>query len=279
MKFTHYEAAKDFSDDVLEVLNRHEIQNNLFYGNIGDGPNKFMASVKDGGGNVILTAIRTAPYPMVMYETDNVRSDEAVKFFARALAENNIEIDIVMAEKELAKNFCDYYGNLTGEKYHNNENLVLYVLEKVNRLDLAKGEFRVVNERDMFWLPYWCADFQPACNLGEFNLDKGLEQANKIIGNGSAFVWEDGFPVSLAAKVRTVSDCAFIGTVYTPPNLRGRGYSTACVSRLSQKLLGDGFKYCALYADCANPYSNRIYQKIGYREVFWYDQYKLTGEE
>jgi predicted GNAT family acetyltransferase len=77
--------------------------------------------------------------------------------------------------------------------------------------------------------------------------------------------------------VRSVSDCAIIGQVYTPPNLRGRGYSTACVWHLTRKLLNDGFKHCALYADRANPYSNRVYQKIGYKETSWFDQYKIIS--
>ena len=57
------------------------------------------------------------------------------------------------------------------------------------------------------------------------------------------------------------------------------GYNYVCVENLSKKMFDDSFKYCALYADCNNPASNRVYQKIGYKEVFWYDQYKFTEGE
>lgn len=64
-----------------------------------------------------------------------------------------------------------------------------------------------------------------------------------------------------------------VGLVYTPAELRRRGYATSCVSRLTQLLLDSGKKYCCLYADLANPASNRIYEKVGYRPVcdgeFW----------
>ena len=90
-----------------------------------------------------------------------------------------------------------------------------------------------------------------------------------------AYIFEDKIPVSLASHTRKVTNCAVIGQVYTPPVFRGKGYSTACVASLSQKLFDDGWKYCALYANCANPYSNRVYQKIGYKEIFYYDQYRL----
>lgn len=277
MKFTNYTMAMDFSDDVLEILNRHEIQNNLLFKNIGDG--KFMANVKDDNGNIILVAVRTSPFPMVMYETDNIRNNEAVAFFARSLVEHNIDVDFIMTEKELAKSFCEHYSKLTGKKYYNNDNLVLYVLEKLNNLTPEAGIFRQANSDDMFYLPYWYADFTPACNIGEYNLTSGIEGAGKAVENGTAYVWVDKYPVSLAASVRRTTDCVFIGQVYTPPNLRGKGYSTACIWNLSNKLFNDGFKYCALYADCANPFSNKVYQKIGYKEVFWYDQYKFNKED
>lgn len=273
MKFTVYNTAKDFSNDVLEILNRHEIQNNLIYKNIGD--DNFMASVKDDYGNVILTIARTAPSPLTMYETDNLRNDEAVMFFARSLVEHDIDVDYIMTEKNLAKSFCEQYSKLTNKEYYNNENLVLYVLDKTSEFTLPNGILRKANSDDMYYLPYWYADFPPACNIGEYNLNFGIDRARRGIERGNSYVWSDNYPVSVAEYVRRTSDCAFIGQVYTPPNLRGNGYSTACVGQLSQKLLDDGFKYCGLYADCANPYSNRVYQKIGYKQLYWYDQYKL----
>ena len=133
MKFTSYTASADFNKDVLEILNRHEIQNNIIYKNIGD--DKFMATVKDDNGNVILIATRTSPHPMVMYETDNIRSDEAVAFFTRFLVEHGIDVDFIMTEKELAKCFCEHYAKLTGKGYHNNESLVL----GCNRIFWVKG--------------------------------------------------------------------------------------------------------------------------------------------
>jgi predicted GNAT family acetyltransferase len=277
MIFTYYTTAKDFAEDVLPILNRHEIQNNLIYKNIGDG--KFMASVKDDYGNIILTAARTVPFPMTMYETDNIRNDDAVDFFIQSLVERGLEVDLIMTEKALAKSFCEQYGKLTGKGYYLKESLVLYLLDKVNELTPTRGSFRVVNPDDMFYIPYWYADFPPACGIGEYSLAAGVEGANRAVEKGTAYVWVDGYPVSVAASVRSTSDCAIVGQVYTPPNLRGKGYSTACVWYLSQKLFDDGFKYCALYANCDNPYSNRVYQKIGYKEIFWYDQYKLTDEE
>ncbi len=282
MIFTHYTEVQDFAADVLETIKKHEIQNNLLLLNINNGlesrdnSNMVMATVKDERGKILLTAIRTAPFPMVLYETDNIRNDAAVGFFAGSLVENKIDIDLFMTEKALARSFCERYGAMTSKHFDNNMNMVLYILKELKNPSLPalpSGGFRKANENDMYYLPYWYADFIPACHLGDYDLQGGMENAKRAIESGTAYIWEDGVPVSLAASVRRTSDCIFIGSVYTPPNFRGKGYSTACVWNLTQSLLDEGFDCCALYADCANPYSNKVYQKIGYKESFYYDQY------
>jgi hypothetical protein len=58
-----------------------------------------------------------------------------------------------------------------------------------------------------------------------------------------------------------------VNFVYTPPEFRGRGYASNLVAHLSQELLDEGRKFCFLFTDLANPVSNSIYQKIGYRPV------------
>ncbi len=58
-----------------------------------------------------------------------------------------------------------------------------------------------------------------------------------------------------------------IGAVYTPPKYRGRGYATACVAALSQRMLDTGLAFCFLYTDLSNPTSNNIYQRLGYHPV------------
>ena len=76
-------------------------------------------------------------------------------------------------------------------------------------------------------------------------------------------------------KTRPTRHGISVSLVYTPPELRGRGYATACVGELSRKLLGAGREFCALFADLANPISNHIYERIGYRPVCDYEEYRF----
>jgi hypothetical protein len=45
---------------------------------------------------------------------------------------------------------------------------------------------------------------------------------------------------------------------------------------LSQRLLESGRKWCALFTDLANPTSNSIYQRIGYRPVCDFQEYRFA---
>jgi hypothetical protein len=55
--------------------------------------------------------------------------------------------------------------------------------------------------------------------------------------------------------------------VYTPREHRRRGYATALVAEQSSWLLQSGHRACFLFTDLANPTSNAIYERIGYRRV------------
>ena len=88
------------------------------------------------------------------------------------------------------------------------------------------------------------------------------------------FIWEDGGqPVCIAGFSGPTPHGIRIVSVYTPPELRGRGYASACTAALSQHLLDQGREFCFLFTDLSNPTSNHIYQEIGYRPVGDVDEY------
>src|SRR5262249_25388668 len=79
------------------------------------------------------------------------------------------------------------------------------------------------------------------------------------------FLWElSGRPVALTVRGPAVGGIVRVSLVYTPPELRRRGYATACVANVSRLALDDGARGCMLYADLANAMTNAIYQRLGY---------------
>ena len=68
-----------------------------------------------------------------------------------------------------------------------------------------------------------------------------------------------------------------VGLVYTPPELRRKGYATACVAGVCREILKSGYDFCALYTDLSNPTSNSIYIKIGFKPVCDSVQYTFSA--
>lgn len=273
MIFTRYASAEAFAGDVLDMLGEHEIQNNLIYRNIGDG--NVMLTVKDDAGRVLLAADRTPPHPLVMYLRGNRRDEQTVAFFARSLADNGVDIDFVFAQSELAQSFIRHYGAVSGKRFEAAQRLALSVTDAASKPgSLASGRLRLATEADLYFLPHWFADFTVACSIGGYDLKAGLDSAKRLVAEGQLYLWEDGVPVSMAASHRRVTGCRFIGYVYTPPQLRAKGYASACVYTLTKALLTGEYPRCALYVDCSNPISNGIYERIGYRRTGFFQQFK-----
>jgi predicted GNAT family acetyltransferase len=91
-------------------------------------------------------------------------------------------------------------------------------------------------------------------------------------------LWEDeGRTVSMAGFGGRTPNGTRIGPVYTPPELRGRGYASALTAAVTQRLLDSGLRFCFLFTDLANPTSNSIYQRIGYEPVGDVDQWTFSG--
>ncbi len=81
-------------------------------------------------------------------------------------------------------------------------------------------------------------------------------------------LWEaGGAPVSLAGRHRAAAGTVRVAPVYTPPEHRRRGYAGAVTVAVSQAALEDGADHVVLFTDPANPTSNALYQRLGYRPV------------
>ncbi|MEV0369046.1 GNAT family N-acetyltransferase [Streptomyces sp. NPDC050636] len=88
------------------------------------------------------------------------------------------------------------------------------------------------------------------------------------IAHGRCTLWEvDGRPVSMAGVTRTLCGTARVAPVYTPPDLRGRGYAGAVATAVSRAAQESGAAGLLLFTDLANPTSNALYQRLGYRPV------------
>jgi predicted GNAT family acetyltransferase len=152
----------------------------------------------------------------------------------------------------------------------------IYALEQVQPPSTAHGSARVATADDRELALRWWIDFgEEVLHEGGSGRDRAEATLDHRLSSPSAgiLLWEDGGePVSFAGWGGPTPNGIRIGPVYTPPELRGRGYATALSAELSQRLLDGrlfdgGRRFCFLYTDLANPTSNAIYERIGYRRV------------
>ncbi|HZT45397.1 MAG TPA: GNAT family N-acetyltransferase, partial [Gaiellaceae bacterium] len=152
----------------------------------------------------------------------------------------------------------------------------VYSLERVEPLPPAPGEMRVATAADReLALDWWIAFGEEVLHEGGPGRDRAAVTLDHRLSSDSSGIvlWDDGGEVvSLAGWGGPTPNGIRIGPVYTPPELRGRGYATALTAEVSQRLLDgrlfDGRRrFCFLYTDLANPTSNAIYERIGYVRV------------
>jgi predicted GNAT family acetyltransferase len=81
-------------------------------------------------------------------------------------------------------------------------------------------------------------------------------------------LWEvDGEPVSMAVRSRLEAGMSRVQYVYTPQEHRGHGYAGGATVAATQDALAAGAQEVVLVTDLANPISNGLYWKLGYRPV------------
>jgi uncharacterized protein len=145
----------------------------------------------------------------------------------------------------------------------------LFELRQVIWPARPSGGMRLARAADLPLLVNWLHAFEAEAVPHEAGRIDLTARAKRLLDTGAAFLWEDaGACVAFAAFNRRVGRGVSIAPVYTPQELRRRGYATALVAALSQQLLDEGCEYTSLFTDLANPTSNSIYPKVGYRPVF-----------
>ena len=177
----------------------------------------------------------------------------------------------VQGEARSVERFGDAWCAITGRTLKPGMKTRVHALRNVVMPTLPPGRARPAEKPDTDILADWIDAF--AEEVGTAVSFDGREVAESGIKTGRLWVWDRDGPVSIAAWAGPTVNSMRIGTVYTPPALRGKGYASAATASLSKRLLDQGFSFCCLYTDLANPISNKIYRRIGYEPVSDSNQY------
>ncbi|MFF3781086.1 GNAT family N-acetyltransferase [Streptomyces sp. NPDC001933] len=230
---------------VTETLRRH-------------GPHAYgdaaplLAWWRGADGEVAGTLVQTPPYPPLLGSV----APAAVGPLAAALPLTRINADRATAEALAAT----WPGHRVDEEQR------LYRLATLIPPSPAPpGRPRAAAVADRELLVRWVRDFAEGTGQSGAHAERLVDERT---ASGGLTLWEDdGVPVSMAGVSPRLAGMVRVATVYTPPERRGRGYAAAVTAEISRAAREAGAREVLLFTDLANPTSNGVYRRIGYRAV------------
>lgn len=287
MKLLRYDDPVIFQSAIMDYLLMNEAENNLPLGILANliageyqDPPPYLAQVEDQG-ETCLVVMRTPPFKALSSFDSDPLDEEIVSLVANDLYKTfGEDFPGVTAEKSMAAQLSESWQAATGKTPLLEMAMRIYKLEQVKPVSGVSGSIRPANEDDASMVLKWYENFHRDALREDPNPKQVKEQAARYIkadpSQRGLMIWEvEGIPVSMAGYTGPTTNGIRIGAVYTPPDVRRKGYASACTAGLSQHLLDLGFKFCFLFTDLMNPTSNHIYQQIGYEPVCDVDSIKF----
>lgn len=227
--------------------------------------------------DLTLVAMMTPPHKLIVYgHRDDL--DEAAERLVRNLVREAWQIPGALGPTEVVRRVAERWADITGQRCRREGQLRAYELRRVRSAVPQRGRLRLAVAADVDLLAEWRYAFDEAI-VGEADREEARRATERGIEGGHIYVWDDDGPVSMAMKTRPTGKRISVSAVYTPPELRGRGYATACVGELSRLLLESGRAYCTLFVDVSNTAAERVYQKIGYEPTCEFEEYAFVQRE
>lgn len=228
-----YTEPTTFLARIQPYLERREALNNLPLGIANrlvetepDTPLPLMATI-DCNDAITLVALMTPPHALIVYSED-AESNHALDALATYLLGSSWQVPGIIGLVDTAKTFAQTWQRHTGSEYRIKMNLRVYQLVEIKSHGTANGQLRPARAEDLDLLVEWFSAFTVEVgDSNEVERDERYRHVQHHIRRDTLFVWQDaGRPVSMAARTRPTAHGEVINAVYTPPELRGRGYAT-----------------------------------------------------
>ncbi len=219
-----------------------------------------------------------------------------------AIAIPDIKVPAVFGPKQEALSFCQTFLELPQTKRPGGVAYTLHssLLYQLNYSRLLpptpSGQQRLrlalASDRPLL-LGWWIQFLEFVWGREHAQNQKRIEQLDHTIREERLHLWiVDDIPVSMAghssvawfpsknnSEERALGPASFspmarLMMVFTPAELRGRGYATRAVTQLCHYLKDEKkAEHILLLADTSNPVSNSVYQKIGFEQMIPWDNY------
>lgn len=238
-------------------------------------PRWWLTVADEASGEPVGVVMRTAPFaPYPLYVLP--LPDAAPQQIAAALVQRGEGVSGLNGALPAVRHLATELARRTGGRAHVHEHTRLHVLTTLVEPRVAPdGRPRLAGPADAALALAWFRGFHSdaAAQAGRLEPERRGEEFDEAdmaarIAEGRIWLWEDGLgtSVSLVGFNTPSFGVARVGPVYTPGDMRGRGFATVLTAHVSRLLRDSGARVC-LFTDLANPTSNKIYAAIGYKPV------------
>ncbi len=261
----------------LPHLERQEAANNLLVGLLTAAARgrqegcRHLDAVQHADGTLLAVGLLTTK----KYLLAPAASAESVRLLAAAAAERHPDMPGWLGPTREARLFADVWRGVSGQQSRIRMHMRIQQLTRVEATPGARGHLVPVGPQHRELLALWTERF--ARDIGNPRSEDWAAVAEAELHAGTTLLWanEEGEPVSMCAYGGPTPHGIRIRKVYTPPRHRRRGFAGTCVAAVSERLLAEGRHFCFLYTDLANPTSNGVYRRVGYRPVCDVDDHEL----
>ncbi|MGW1806551.1 GNAT family N-acetyltransferase [Streptomyces sp. NPDC002078] len=224
-------------------------------------------------GTVRAVLLHTPPFQINVTALTPQEADAlAVRF-----AELGRSLPGVSGPKDATESFAAAWERRTGTAVAVDKRQRLYRLGELTVPEpRPQGRARIAGPADRDLLIRWFEEFGEI--TGGVGQDPG-NWADARISYGGVTLWEtgDGTPLAMAGATPETAGQVRVAPVYTPADLRGRGYAGAVTAEVSRTARAAGVQEILLFTDLDNPTSNGLYQRIGYRPVADFSVWRFGG--
>jgi len=193
-------------------------------------------------------------------------SASATAVLARDAAQWNRDLRGVVVPLPAADVFAAEWAARTGRVAQFHVGLREYALTALAISVPARHAMRRALRVESALLQDWQEAFVRELGISE-EMERARARQAQLIERGQLWllVDADDAPLCMVGYNEVPPRGARIAPVYTPGKLRRQGLAGELVARLCRDLLARGLAAIYLAADTANPISNALYQRIGFR--------------
>jgi len=231
---------------------------------------QYLATAAQDGA--VALAMQSVGGPVVIEDSDPAAAAE----IADDLAGDWPALSGVVGSLTACEAFARRWRERTGRVHALRLHLRHHMLTAVADVADPGGAMRAASPDDIDWL----IESQLAF-IDEVDVPDDPARVRRVVPQRLADdrfrLWEHGGIVAYAGWTDAGPTAARVAPVYTPPAFRKRGYATALVAGLSRELLTRGKARLFLVTDAANPTSNAIYARVGYRPLVDFYHFDLVA--